>query len=135
MDHTVLLVEDDPETLDLMAAVLRSAGYQVLEAAHESAALSQLGSHPEITVIITDACFGNGDGVSCMAENVRRQGSTTPIVVTSTKPDASCALLDERTVSLPKPYGRDALLAAVSQALNQDSTHAVPQVLRFRAIG
>ena len=60
LDHTVLLVEDDPETLDIMAAVLRGAGYAVVVAAHEEAALAQLAAHAEISVIVTDACFGDG---------------------------------------------------------------------------
>jgi CheY-like chemotaxis protein len=133
--HTVLLVEDDPETLDIMAAVLRGAGYAVLVAAHEDAALAQLAAHAEISVIVTDACFGDGGSGLCMAENVRRQGSTAPIVVTSTNPDAACATLGASAVFLRKPYGRTALLEAIASALGKGGTQAVPQVLRICAIG
>jgi CheY-like chemotaxis protein len=135
LDHTVLLVEDDPETLDIMAAVLRGAGYAVLVAAHEEAALAQLAVHVEISVIVTDACFGDGSSGLCMAENVRRQGSAVPIVVTSANPDAACATLGESAVFLRKPYGRAALLDAVATALGNGDHQAVPQVLQIRAIG
>lgn len=135
LDHTVLLVEDDPEILDIMAAVLRGAGYTVLVAAHEEAALAQLAAHAEISVIVTDACFGDGSSGLCMAENVRRQGSTAPIVVTSANPDAGCATLGESAVFLHKPYGRAALLNAVATALGNSNRGPVPQVLQIRAIG
>ena len=135
LDHTVLLVEDDPETLDIMAAVLRGAGYAVVVAAHEEAALAQLAAHAEISVIVTDACFGDGSSGLCMAENVRRQGSTAPIVVTSANPDAACATLGESAVFLRKPYGRAALLDAVATALGNGNRQSVPQVLQIRAIG
>ncbi|MEO7071554.1 MAG: response regulator [Rhodanobacter sp.] len=135
LEETVLLVEDDPETLDIMAAVLRDAGYSVLVAAHEGAALAQLAAHAEIAVIVTDACFGDGSSGLCMAENVRSQGSMAPIVVTSSNPDASCATLGAAAVILHKPYGRAALLEAVAAALGRSVRRAVPQVLQFRAVG
>jgi CheY-like chemotaxis protein len=135
LDLTVLLVEDDPETLDIMAAVLRGAGYAVLVAAHEEAALAQLAAHAQISVIVTDACFGDGGSGSCMAENVRHQGSAAPIVVTSANPDAACATLGDSAVFLRKPYGRAALLDAVATALGTGDQRAVPQVLQIRAIG
>lgn len=133
--YTVLLVEDDPEILDIMAAVLRDAGYAVLAAGHEEAALAQLAAHPEVSVIVTDVCYGDGGCGSCMAENVRRQGSTAPIVVTSASPDAACMTLGDSAVFLRKPYGRAALLQAVATALGHDVVRPVPQVLQFRAIG
>ncbi len=116
-NHVVLLVEDDPETLDVMTAVLRDAGYDVLTAAHEEAALAQLAAHARVDVIITDVCYDGGSSGSCMAENVRRLGSTAPIVVTSSDPDAQCMTLGAGAAFLHKPYGRDALLVAVATAL------------------
>lgn len=135
LENTVLLVEDDPETLDLMAAVLREAGYAVLVAGHENAALTQLATHPEISVIVTDACFGDGSSGLCMAENVRLQGSLAPIVVTSTHPNSACVTLGESAVFLRKPYGREALLESVATALGHGANQVVPQVLQFRVIG
>lgn len=112
----VLLVEDDPETLTVMAAVLRKAGCSVLTAAHEDTAIVQILAHPEINIIVTDACFEGGGTGMCMAEQVRRHGSNAAIVVTSTNPYASCATLGKKAIFLLKPYGREALLNAVAAA-------------------
>ncbi len=112
----VLLVEDDPETLSVMAAVLRRAGYGVFTATHEDTAIAQVRGHPEINIIITDACFEGGGKGMCMAEQVRRSGSNAAIVVTSTNPYASCATLGKSAIFLLKPYGREALLKSVAQA-------------------
>lgn len=128
-NYAVLLVEDDPETLDVMTAVLRNAGYSVLTAAHEEAALAQLAAHARIDVIITDACYEGGGSGSCMAESVRYLGSTAPIVVTSSNPDAQCVTLGASAVFLHKPYGRDALLVAVATALARRVT--LPPSLRI----
>lgn len=127
----VLLVEDDPETLSVMAAVLRKAGYGVFTATHEDTAIAQIMEHPEINVIITDACFGDGGKGMCMAEQVRRYGSDAAIVVTSTNPYASCATLGKSAIFLLKPYGREALLSKVALAA---AAHAAATAARAASV-
>ena len=112
----VLLVEDDPETLTVMAAVLRKTGCDVFTATHEDTAIAQILEHPEINIIITDACFEGGGKGMCMIEQVRRYGSNAAVVVTVTNPYASCATLGKSAIFLLKPYGRAALLNAVAAA-------------------
>ncbi len=127
-DSIVLLVEDDPETLLMMAAVLRKADCSVFTAAHEHAALALIQKHPQINVIVTDACFGDGGKGRCMAEQVRLRGSNAAIVVTCTDPNASCATLGQTAIFLLKPYGRQALLDAVVAAT---TAHAAATVARL----
>ena len=127
-DSTVLLVEDDPETLLVMAAVLRQASCSVFTATHEDVALALLRKHPQINVIVTDACFGDGGKGRCMAEQVRLRGSHAAIVVTCTDPDASCATLGDTAIFLLKPYGRQALLDAVVAATK---AHAAATAVRL----
>lgn len=115
-NRVVLLVEDDPESLVVMAAVLRKAGCVVLTAGHEDTAIAHILDHPEINVIITDACFEDGREDMCMAAHVRRCGSNAAIIVTSTDPYATCATLGDEAIFLLKPYGRKALLSAVAAA-------------------
>jgi len=115
-NRMVLLVEDDPETLTVMAAVLRKAGCGVFTATREDTAIAQILEHPEINIIITDVCFEGGGKGMCMAEQVRRHGSNATIVVTVTNPYASCATLGKSAIFLLKPYGREALLSAVAAA-------------------
>ena len=128
----VLLVEDDPETLTVMVAVLRKAGCSVFTATHEDTAIAQIMAHPEINVIITDACFGDGGKGMCMAEQVRHRGSNAAIVVTCTDPYRSCATLGKSAIFLLKPYGRDALLNAVAAAAKAHETAAAERACSGR---
>ena len=52
--ETILVVEDEPAALEIIARILQHGGYRVLEAGTSSEALSLLSSH-EIQLIITDA--------------------------------------------------------------------------------
>ena len=133
-EHTILLVEDDPETLDLTAMALRNAGYKVFTAAHEDAAIRCVLEHPQIEVIITDACYGDGGSGMCMAEEVRRCGSAAAVVVTSADPHASCATLGDDAMFLLKPYGCKALLGVVAAALAQSRAVVAPQEPQLRSI-
>jgi CheY-like chemotaxis protein len=58
----VLLVDHDPLVRDTMAAALRDAGYQVIDAASGGDALRQMKRGPEPAVIITDITLGSEDG-------------------------------------------------------------------------
>jgi CheY-like chemotaxis protein len=112
----ILVVEDDPDAQDVMALILRNAGYEVFVAATERSGLACIAEHPDIDVIITDACFGNGGSGLCMAEEIRQCGSTAPVIVISGDPAASCATLGPDAIFLLKPYGRKALLRTVAAA-------------------
>jgi Response regulator containing CheY-like receiver, AAA-type ATPase, and DNA-binding domains len=116
LGNRVLLVEDDPDTREVMALLLAAAGYEVLTAREADEALQLIGEKPEIDVIVTDVNIGFGqDGVS-MAEEIRRRGSRASIVVVSGDPEASCARLGPTATFLRKPYDRRTLLAAIADA-------------------
>lgn len=115
-NQRVLIVEDDADTQEIMALVLRDAGYEVLTASDERGGLDCITTHPDIDIILTDACLGDGGSGLCMIEDIRRHGSMAPIIVVSEDPAASCATLGEDAIFLLKPYGRKALLNAVAAA-------------------
>jgi DNA-binding NtrC family response regulator len=52
--RTVLVVEDEPLLLIVVAETLRDAGYDVLEAANGEAALALLADNPDIDLLMTD---------------------------------------------------------------------------------
>ena len=112
----ILLVEDDPDTREVMALLLDSAGYDVLTARDANAALRLIDAEPLVDVIVTDVNIGLGqDGVS-MAEEIRRRGSRASIVVVSGDPEASTAALGPTAAFLRKPYDRKTLLGAIADA-------------------
>lgn len=132
-DNLVLLVEDDPDTREVMAVLLDSAGYEVLSARDAKTGMQLIAQRPEIDVIVTDVNIGAGqDGIG-MVEEIRRRGSNASIVVVSGDPEASSARLGPTATFLPKPYDRKALLAAIADACAKNahaqrhaSRHASP---------
>ncbi|MGA3026498.1 MAG: response regulator [Bryobacteraceae bacterium] len=59
---TVLVVKDDPQVRAVLASILQSAGYSVLQAAHGKAALSMLNLH-QVQVAVTDLAMPEMDGL------------------------------------------------------------------------
>ena len=122
-DNRILLVEDDPDTREVMALLLVGAGYEVITARDAAAALRLIGEAPQIDVVVTDVNIGLGqDGIS-MAEEIRRRGSRASIVVVSGDPEASSARLGPTATFLRKPYDRKMLLAAIADA-SRKNAHA-----------
>jgi CheY-like chemotaxis protein len=112
----ILLVEDDPDTREVMALLMESAGHEVLAVRDAAAALRVIDQQPLVDVIVTDVNIGQGqDGIS-MAEEIRRRGSRASIVVVSGDPEASSARLGPTATFLRKPYDRKALLGAIADA-------------------
>ncbi len=121
----ILLVEDDPDTREVMALLLETADYEVLTARDAAAALRLIDEQPLVDVIVTDVNIGLGqDGVS-MAEEIRRRGSRASIVVVSGDPEASTARLGATATFLRKPYDRKTLLGAIADACTRNA-HRMP---------
>jgi two-component system, cell cycle response regulator CpdR len=53
-ERTVLIAEDEPMLLMVVADTLRDAGYQVLEAANGEAALALLTQNPQVDLLMSD---------------------------------------------------------------------------------
>jgi CheY-like chemotaxis protein len=73
---TILIVEDDPDSREMLAAVMSSEGYAVVTAEDGQAALDLIhANRPDM--IITDIQMPNLDGIS-MIKTVRRDPNATP---------------------------------------------------------
>lgn len=115
----ILLVEDDPDTLEVTGLLLDACGYEVVAASSPEAGLAAIGICPHFDLIISDICLGRGmSGVNMLVE-IRRLGSIAPLIMTSGDPDGALACRGVDALFLPKPYGRLALLAAVSSTCNR----------------
>jgi CheY-like chemotaxis protein len=62
-DETVLVVEDEPALRKLVTSVLRSSGYEVLEAANMEDAVRAGDAHStEVRLLLTDVVMPGGNG-------------------------------------------------------------------------
>jgi len=79
---TVLIVDDDRAIRDAVRELLETEGYQVVEAANGSAALTRLSSGPRPSVIILDLMMPGMDGWDFRSEQLRNPDlKTVPIIV------------------------------------------------------
>ena len=107
---SILIVEDEVLIRMMMANELRSAGYNVIEAAQADEAMDVLGATP-IDLVITDITmpWGSMDGIK-LAERVRRDWPRTKVMVVSANLPENRDVLD---AFIGKPVDPDKLIELV----------------------
>jgi signal transduction histidine kinase/ActR/RegA family two-component response regulator len=117
---TVLLAEDNPMVRNVVARMLREAGYRVLEGTDGENALEvAAGESGAIDLLVTDLAMGRMGGI----ELAKRLGQLRPAVrvlfISGFSWDSSLpALNPERGVDfLQKPFTPDALIACTARLL------------------
>ena len=115
---TILLVDDDPDILKLVALRLSTAGHGVREAESGEKALALLAaSRPDL--VITDLKMDGMDGLTLFDE-IRKQAPTLPVIILTahgTIPDAVAATRRGVFAFQPKPFDGKHLLEQVEEAL------------------
>jgi len=114
----ILLVDDDPDILTLVAMRLTAAGYAVQTADSGERALAAF-SMDRPQVLITDLRMGGMDGMA-LFEAVSARAPTLPVIVLTahgTIPDAVAATKRGVFGFLPKPLDSKLLLEQVAQAV------------------
>lgn len=108
---SVLVVDDDPPILTLVAELLTDEGYRVRAVYDGLAALAEIERDPP-DVVVSDVMMPRLDGIEFVRE-LRRHGHPMPVVLMSAVYD-DVDLPGVRFV--PKPFGLDYLLAAIEGA-------------------
>jgi CheY-like chemotaxis protein len=117
----ILVVEDDPDVLDVAVESLRMMGYEVLTAPDGPSALAVLRRDPGIQILLSDIVMPQGmNGVELAREAVRLRPELRVLLasgypMTALPRDDGPSALDEFPF-LSKPY-RSSQLAAALRAL------------------
>src|SRR5690606_32864759 len=115
----ILLVDDDPSLLKVLAIRLQRQGYEVKTAESGKRALAALpGVRPH--VVITDMRMDGMDGLA-LFDAVHAREPTLPVIVLTahgTIPDAVDATQRGVFAYLTKPFERDQLVEIIERALN-----------------
>jgi CheY-like chemotaxis protein len=120
----ILVVDDHPETRNLIARTLRPQGYDVETVADGEAALTTATiRHPDL--VIADVLLPGLNGLR-VVDLLRRQDPLLPVIAISAvhdvlqRPELVPHALNLRSIAfLAKPFGLVSLLALVHQLLPQ----------------
>ena len=119
--ETILVVEDQAEIRKYVATVLRSLGYQVLEAAQGEQAISIAEKHSgAIPLLLTDAVMPSMSGVE-LAGRLKAARPEMRVLFMSGYGEnviARGGFIDAGVAYLSKPFGPDALAKKVREALD-----------------
>jgi len=136
IEARILVVEDDPEMIAAVSAVLRAAGHTVVEAADGRTALD-ISRNQRIDLILLDLGLPEVNGLD-FARTLRdeRPISGIPIVALSGSwiaDDAESLRSVGITAGLRKPFGSADLLSLVASVLSSRRQRAevIPDVVAF----
>lgn len=117
MKRRVLIVDDDPDLLQILAIRLRRAGYETATVENGAAALERIPAFlPH--VVVTDLRMAAMDGLA-LFEGIKADHPTLPVIILTahgTIPDAIDATTRGVFAFLTKPFEPDVLLAHVERA-------------------
>jgi CheY-like chemotaxis protein len=119
---TVMVVEDDIDTREMLCRFLQLEGYQVESASNGRQALDRLTGGAHACVIVLDLMMPVMDGWQFRREQVRdAELSRIPVIVVSAAGRDRIDRIDADDV-LSKPVDLDELLARVSQYCRPPAT-------------
>lgn len=116
----ILVVEDNANTRKLMKAILKRAGYDVLEAENGLKALEVLDHH-HVDLILLDVMMPKMDGYQ-FTEQIRNCGDTTPILMVTAKqlPEEKCkGFLVGTDDYMVKPINEEEMLLRIKALLRR----------------
>jgi CheY-like chemotaxis protein len=111
---TVLVVDDEPTLLAVVADVLREEGYTVVVAGGGRAALASFTDAPPDLVVLDVMMPGMDGHAAYRALRALPGGAAVPVVFASAAADAN-GLPNGAAAFLRKPYDLEALLALIAR--------------------
>jgi DNA-binding NarL/FixJ family response regulator len=132
---TVLLVEDERDTRELLAGAIARDGLRCVVAQGEREALEEAAAAGFIDVVVTDVVLGSDDrGGLRLMKGLRAAGVLAPVVVITAYADVEkvkIALNEGAAHLLEKPFRAPALLEVIHRVRAQggDVRHTLEQVL------
>jgi len=121
--ETILLAEDHRYVREIMATILQSQGYQVVQADTGTALLeSYRACQARLRLLIVDLDLPQRNGLDCVRQ-MRAEGERLPVIFTTgMEPPADLTgQLDDRTVLLRKPFQMATLARLVASLIAEQS--------------
>lgn len=121
----VLLVEDDPQVGDLVAAMLEELGHHVTRADGVEPALVQLAEKEPFDLMLTDLVMPGGRSGLDLARLASEISPGLPVILSSGYTGEALEAVNEAPWPLlKKPYSAEALASALAQAVGAEAQPA-----------
>jgi DNA-binding response OmpR family regulator len=133
MTAKILLIDDDPDLLDLMAAAFARAGFEVLTAQDGIVGARLFAAHrPEL--VVTDIVMPEREGIETIVELKRAANPPKVIAISGAGMMAGHDFLQWAAVLgadeiLLKPFQMSALVALARRTLGLEPTPAGPPII------
>ena len=122
----VLLVEDNAEVAEVMAAMLEALGYGVTRAPNAAAALRRLQAGEAFDVLLSDIVMPDGPSGLELAERARQLRPDLPLLLMTGYSEALANGAAHGFPVLAKPFGQEAMAAAIRSVCDDRSTAPEP---------
>jgi two-component system, cell cycle sensor histidine kinase and response regulator CckA len=111
----ILAVEDEPEVLDVLRAMLSAAGHTVFTAASGREALD-LFEHETVDLVLTDLGMPGMTGLA-LAEQIKRRRAIPILLLTGWADELDAATAPSVDLVVAKPFTRERLVEALARTL------------------
>jgi CheY-like chemotaxis protein len=118
-DALILLVDDDPQVREVIAATLREAGYRVVACADGAAAVTTFREHRrEVALVISDAVMPRMGGLA-LVDALSAERPNVPFLICSgySRTLPTGFFDDPRRAFIAKPFARADLLRQVAELI------------------
>lgn len=134
MKGTVLLVEDEDDTREMLARALVRAGYECVAAGNLSDGLARAAEAERVDVVVADVVLGKDDrGGLRLLTALRARGVEAPVVMITAYADVEkvkTALNEGAAYLLEKPFRANDLLGVIEKvSTGGEAAHSAEQVL------
>ena len=130
----ILVVDDDPDVRDLIAARLGKAGYVAEITSSAAQALDVLAGELQFAAVLTDICMEEMDGL-CLCERISLNRPELPVIVMTAHSSVDVAVSALRVKAfdfLQKPFDAAGLLRAIEAAVRHGATRESLRTLALR---
>ncbi len=121
---TALVVDDEPDLLEVAATYLQEMGYRVLTAPDGPAALRTLSREPTVDLLVTDVVMPGGMNGVKLSQQVRKRRPEVRVVFTSGFPSQALSERRRTRVEGPlvnKPYQRREFVSVLNQVMEGET--------------
>lgn len=129
MAESILVVEDNLDTLEILCSVIRAAGFSAIAAPSGKSALEILGKQ-SVTAVVLDIMMPGMDGLQVL-DHIRNSPPTRelPVVVCSAKGEAADLLAGYEHGAdyyLPKPCSQKQIVFGLGMVLHRNDLTKSP---------